>query len=217
MMRRQTEQFPTFTYNADAKKSFEESEEKCASCDRQRGYIYNGPMFGEFDEEPSICPWCIKDGSACEKLGAELVSDITSGDDSEVELSREFSKCTPGFISWQENMWWTHCGDAAVFHGMGGRDEIQTIGGEDGLAYFRNLAEEEFGQDTKEEQDEFLNNCGEDFDTTAYIFKCRKCGACGDYEMKRKLLSFEVALAYSIERMSQQRHCASKKKKKVVA
>ena len=180
-MSQTSEQFPTFTYNADAKKSFEESNEKCDCCNKQRGYIYNGPMFGEFDEEPSVCPWCIKDGSACEKLGAELVSDTTSGDDSELELSREFSMCTPSFISWQETMWWTHCGDAAVFHGMGGRDKIQTIGGEDGLAYFRNLAEEEFCYETKEEQDEFLNICGEDFDSTAYIFKCRKCGACGGY------------------------------------
>mmetsp|Transcript_11234 Transcript_11234/g.19199 ORF Transcript_11234/g.19199 Transcript_11234/m.19199 type:complete len:202 (-) Transcript_11234:192-797(-) len=173
--------FPTFPYHADAKKSFEEnSEESCACCNKKRGYIYNGPMFGDFDEDPSICPWCIKDGSACERLGVELVSDINSGDDSEVlELSREFSKCTPGFYSWQESVWWAHCGEPAVYHGMGGKNQIETIGGEDGLAYFRGLAEEEFGVETEEEQDEFLSNCGEDFDGTAYIFKCRKCGSCG--------------------------------------
>ena len=171
--------FPTFTYNAEAKKSFEESDEKCDSCNKKRGCIYNGPMFGDYDDEPSICPWCIKDGSACEKLGVELVSDISAGDNSEVEVTREFSKCTPCFTAWQEPMWWAHCGDAAVFHGMGGRDAIQSIGGEDGLAYFRNLANEEFGYETKEEQDDFLSNCGEDFDSTAYIFKCRKCGSCG--------------------------------------
>eukprot|EP00985_Skeletonema_marinoi_P034255 scaffold43554_cov336-Skeletonema_marinoi.AAC.1 len=62
---------------------------------------------------------------------------------------------------------------------MGGKNQIETIGGEDGLAYFRGLAEEEFGEETEEEQDEFLSICGEDCDGTAYIFKCRKCGSCG--------------------------------------
>ena len=164
---------PTFTYNADSKSVFEESEETCACCNEKRGYIYNGPMYGEFDEEPNICPWCIKDGSAAEKLEVEFVDVGVMG---EVELSREFTACTPGFVSWQDSEWWTHCNDAAVYHGMGGRDEIEAIGGEDGLKYFRGIS---FCGDTKEEKDDFLNTCGEDRDTTAYIFKCRKCGACG--------------------------------------
>mmetsp|Transcript_5221 Transcript_5221/g.7557 ORF Transcript_5221/g.7557 Transcript_5221/m.7557 type:complete len:117 (+) Transcript_5221:115-465(+) len=106
------DQFPTFPYNAVARHSFEKSEETCESCNQKRGYIYNGPMYGSFEDDPIICPWCIKDGSACEKLDVELV-------ECDEELSKEFNMCTPGFTSWQGGAWWDHCGDAAEYHGMG--------------------------------------------------------------------------------------------------
>ena len=35
---------------------------------------------------------------------------------------------TPGFCGWQQEHWWTHCGDAAQFIGRAGRKELQALG-----------------------------------------------------------------------------------------
>ncbi len=82
----------------------------------------------------------IADGSASDGLDVISVTDeFIVGDDSEVHLTKEFNSCTPGFFAWQTEVWWTHCGDTTIYHGMGGRDEIEsiyTVGGEGDLITF---------------------------------------------------------------------------------
>lgn len=176
--------FPSFTYNSVAKEEcFETSEESCSCCKQKRGYIYNGPIYGAFeDDEPVICAWCITDGSACDKLDVELISgDYIVGDDSDVAFNKEFKRCTPSFVAWQQDKWFTHCGDAAEYFGAGGIIEIESLGGGQALDYFRNIAKVEYCYETEAEQDEFLHACGKDSDTTAYIFKCKNCGSCGGF------------------------------------
>ena len=177
---------PSFTYNVANDECFETSDGKCSCCNKKRGYIYKGPMFGEDiddDEPPLICPWCIADGSASNTLNVEFISIdyYESGDDVNVEFTDEFKFRTPSFTAWQEARWWTHCGDAAVYQCAGGMKEIKSIGGNEVLKFFRVLAED-CGYETRAEQDEFLKDgCGLDRDSTAYIFKCKKCGKCGGY------------------------------------
>ena len=177
---------PLFTYNLANDECFETSDGKCSCCNKKRGYIYIGPMFGEEIDHvkpPLICPWCIADGSASKSLNVEFIGTgyHEAGDDTNVEFTDEFKFRTPSFTAWQQAHWWTHCGDAAVYQGAGGMKEIKAIGGNEGLDFFRVLAED-CGYETRAEQDEFLKDaCGLDRDSTVYIFKCKKCGKCGGY------------------------------------
>jgi uncharacterized protein CbrC (UPF0167 family) len=78
-------------------------------------------------------------------------------------------------------MWWTHCGDAAVYKGMpSGLAQLESEHGPQALEYFRAHVRRNFG-DYAADPEELLKACGKDRDTTAYVFQCRKCGAFGGY------------------------------------
>ena len=44
----------------------------CVCCGERRGYIYAGPVYSERELSDSLCPWCIADGSAHSRFGAEF-------------------------------------------------------------------------------------------------------------------------------------------------
>jgi uncharacterized protein CbrC (UPF0167 family) len=126
---------PKFKYHSDpiATGSVAESENICACCEQERGYIYSGPVYSEADHEDDICPWCIADGTAHEKFGASFI-DIDGvgglGDWEEVppETSAEVAFRTPGFTGWQQERWFTCCSDAACFLGRAGYKELLAFG-----------------------------------------------------------------------------------------
>jgi uncharacterized protein CbrC (UPF0167 family) len=39
----------------------------------------------------------------------------------------EVSKRTPGYESWQQEEWLSHCGDACAFHGDASREDLERI------------------------------------------------------------------------------------------
>ena len=66
----------------------------------------------------AICPWCIADGTAAARFGAAFTDAAGVGgygdwDDVPPSVVDEVSQRTPGFTGWQQERWWTHCGDAA--------------------------------------------------------------------------------------------------------
>lgn len=71
-------------------------------------------------------------GSAHTKLKAEFVDRdlIGSGDREPVppKISDEVAFLTPGFSGWQQERWFTHCGDAAEFLGPMGKEQTSAIG-----------------------------------------------------------------------------------------
>jgi uncharacterized protein CbrC (UPF0167 family) len=94
---------PQFTYHPDpvATGSIKLSGTVCICCEKARGYIYTGPVYAGEELDEQICPWCIADGSAAERFGAEFTdaAGVASGlwpavPDSVVE---EVSRRTPGF------------------------------------------------------------------------------------------------------------------------
>lgn len=98
----------------------------CDVCHAHRGYIYAGPVY--MDQPPTVCPWCIADGSVYERFGAVIMDDMEVGghiwcdvDDSTrlAVLSR-----TPGFIAWTIARWAACCGDAAEYVATAGHQEI---------------------------------------------------------------------------------------------
>lgn len=157
------------------------SDQECICCGQTRGYIYTGPVYAEEDLDDALCPWCIADGSAHEKFDADFVdADGVGGnggwDEVPMEVIEEVCHRTPSFTAWQQERWWTHCGDAAEFLGAVGKEEaIQA--GKDFLSQIR----EEMGMEEDEDWANFLDALDRDQSPTAYMFRCRHCGKLGGY------------------------------------
>jgi len=173
---------PKFKYHPDPIKSGSiiASDTECECCKKKRGYIYKGSPYAEEELEDCICPWCISDGSAHDQFDAEFtdydgIGDYGTWDDIPEEVKEEIAFRTPGFVGWQQERWWTHCGDGAEFLEPAGKEEV--------LNYDHSIIEvlqEDCGLSGKE-WDNYLNALHKESGPTAYIFRCRHCGKYGGY------------------------------------
>jgi uncharacterized protein CbrC (UPF0167 family) len=175
---------PTFRYHPDpqATGSVIDSDIECICCRKARGFIYTGPVYAEEDYDECICPWCIADGSAHEKLRAEFTDDAGIGgygmwDKVSKDVVEEVTFRTPGFTGWQQEMWWTHCGDAAQFLGRAGQKELIALGSQEITAIRHSTR---FGEGP--EWDRFFASLDREDSPTAYMFRCGKCGQLGGYQ-----------------------------------
>jgi uncharacterized protein CbrC (UPF0167 family) len=121
------------------------SDNECVGCGQIRGYIYVGPAYATANLSESICPWCISDGTAHQKFKAMFLDDAGVGgynqwDAVPKEVVAEVVHRTPGFSGWQQEQWWTHCGDAAEFLGVAGYEELQQHGEESCTSFVSNSA-----------------------------------------------------------------------------
>lgn len=177
-----SEPLPRFRYHPDplASGSIAHSDATCQNCDRARGYIYTGPVYARDELDEAFCPWCIADGSAAAGFDAEFVDAAGIGgygswDRVPPEVIAEVSRRTPGFSGWQQERWWTHCGDAAEFLGPAGQTDllerwpeaIEAIRAESGH--------------TGTSWEAYFAALNRDHGPTAYIFRCRHCGRLGGY------------------------------------
>lgn len=174
---------PHFKYHPDpvGSGSVKESNIECLCCGRVRGYIYVGPVYVNIEYRDCICPWCIADGSAHEKLGvfftdAAGIGGYGSWDDVPINVIEEVAYRTPGFCGWQQEMWWTHCGDAGQFLGRAGCKELEEFGDE-----AIHATQESIGLDDGQEWNRVFAALDKDGSPTAYIFRCAKCGKLGGY------------------------------------
>jgi len=175
---------PTFKYHPDpvVTGNIVESDTECCCCGKARGYIYTGPVYAIEEYDECICPWCIADGSAQEKLDASFTDEDGIGgggewDDVPEDVIEEVAYRTPGFSGWQQERWWTHCGDAGQFLGRAGRKELEAFGPEAITAI-----QDSTGLDAGPEWDRFLAALDKDGSPTAYVFRCTKCGTLGGYQ-----------------------------------
>jgi uncharacterized protein CbrC (UPF0167 family) len=173
---------PTFKYHPDpvATGSIERSNATCQCCGQKRGYIYVGPVFSVEELSDSICPWCIADGSAHAKFDAEFtdaagIGDYGSWDTVPQAVIDEVAFRTPGFSGWQQERWWTHCGDAAAFLGRAGYAEVSKYGSE-----LINVLRRELNMDG-DSWNEYFMQLDKDGSPSAYVFQCLHCGALGGY------------------------------------
>jgi len=178
------EPLPSFKYHPDplATGSIERSDAQCVCCGRPRGYIYAGPVYAIDDYDKRICPWCIADGSAHERLDASFQDEALVGgggrwDEVPQDVVAEVVYRTPGFSGWQQEQWWTHCGDAAQFLGRAGHDELAAAGPQ-AVAAVRDSA----GLAEGKKWQWFFKALDKDSSPTAYLFKCSKCGIYGGYQ-----------------------------------
>ena len=173
---------PIFKYHENPIRSgvFKKSKTACVCCGLARGYIYSGPVYSEHEIDEELCPWCIADGSASDKFDAIFGDDIGIGsgngwDSVSQSIIEEISKRTPSFTGWQQERWWTHCGDAAQFIDFAGREELEGFGAEC-IERVKNSAPVD-----PDQWDNIFEGLNKDGEVTAYVFRCLKCGAFGGY------------------------------------
>lgn len=173
---------PNFKYHPDpiASGSISPSDKVCLACEQARGYIYNSSVYAVQELDDAICPFCIADGTAHEKFDAEFADAASVGGYGEWEtvanqIVAEVAYRTPGFFGWQQERWFTHCGDAGEFLGAAGKAELEHYGLE-ALEALR----KEAGL-SGEDWQAYLQVLNKESSPTAYIFKCRHCGVFGGY------------------------------------
>jgi uncharacterized protein CbrC (UPF0167 family) len=173
---------PKFKYHPDpiATGSISSSDEICLVCEQARGYIYNGSVYAVEELNDAICPFCIADGTAHEKFDAEFTDAAGVGGYGEWEtvadeIVAEVAYRTPGFSGWQQERWFTHCGDAGEFLGAAGKVELERLG-----SGAMEAVRKEAGLNGEDWQ-AYLQALDKESSPTAYIFKCRHCGAFGGY------------------------------------
>jgi uncharacterized protein len=174
---------PSFRYHPDplATGSIKRSTVTCVCCSSARGYVYVGPVFAEEELDEQLCPWCIADGSAHERFGAEFVDIDAVGDRGTWEkvdrnIAEEVAYRTPGFTGWQSERWFTCCGDAALFLGLAGYSDVVAHG----HSAIKSLRAE-LGWDDGPNWKAYLESLTTDGQPTAYLFRCSHCGNVGGY------------------------------------
>lgn len=102
-------ELPQFKYHPDpiATGSVVRSETTRVCCREARGYIYAGPAYAEEEYEECICPWCIADGSAHQKLDVSFSDEVGVGGGGSwsavsEDVVAEVAYRTPGFNGWQQ-------------------------------------------------------------------------------------------------------------------
>lgn len=77
----------------------------------------------------------------------------------------EVSQRTPGYLSWQGDLWLTHCGEACVFKGYVGYAEL--------LPMWEEIQPDLAAGSWNEQDVQMLRKNG---DLTGYLFQCPRCG-----------------------------------------
>lgn len=114
-----TEALPTFTYHPDPffTGAFERTEANCDACHRLAPVIYSGPLFGDFDDQPTLCPWCIASGNAHETFNASFI-DAESLDELIPQSTADLLiERTPFIDTFQQGHWPACCNDACTLQG----------------------------------------------------------------------------------------------------
>jgi uncharacterized protein CbrC (UPF0167 family) len=154
------------------------SDEVCEVCGTAKGHVYCAGTYG-LRELTSVCPWCIADGSAHEKFDVEFTDrTLIGGVEWEAvsqEIADEVAFRTPGFSGWQQERWFTHCGDAAEFLGPMGKEQIERVGPE-AMEVLRG----ESAYAAKQWKS-YYESLDAERGPTAYLFACRHCGKLGGY------------------------------------
>jgi len=162
---------PSFRYHPNPEQTgvIVKEEIICEGCGNKSEYNYVGPIYSPHDIQ-QLCPWCIKNGTAAEKLDASFQQDFDQSVKSEAAIE-ELVKRTPGYFTWQGEYWPSHCNDFCAFLGDVDGDGIQALLRKGDPVLEEALKEE--AELYRLAEDEFLKAlngaiCG-------YLFQCLNC------------------------------------------
>jgi uncharacterized protein CbrC (UPF0167 family) len=125
---------PAFKYHPDpiATGSVRRTDDACACCEKPRGFLYRGPVYGKAVSEVRgrLCPWCIADGTAAARYNCSYTSDYGLAKAGlQPQVVMEVTKRTPAFNSWQQQGWEVCCQDACAFYGDATLKELSALSG----------------------------------------------------------------------------------------
>jgi uncharacterized protein CbrC (UPF0167 family) len=121
------------------------------------------------EEVESVCPWCIADGSAADKFDARFSDDCPLFEAGVAQEKIDIvTRRTPGYSSWQQEVWLSCCGDACVFYGDIGREELHGLP-ESTLAQLAEYYPRDYLQ-------EVIDHYQPEGSIAIYKFVCQHCG-----------------------------------------
>lgn len=168
---------PDYPYHPDPmhSESFVQSAETCECCGWATGLLYNGPIRFTSLKQPvsRICPLCIADGSAAEKFNVTFCDGLL-GEPVSDDIKNVVLRQTPGFPSWRQTQWVTHCGDACAFKGPFGWRGLREMSSVELLDSMREHHVDDFEDDEWERLSSSLHR--DRGGATAMVFTCRHCG-----------------------------------------
>jgi uncharacterized protein CbrC (UPF0167 family) len=121
---------PNFKYHPNPleTKNAKEIDFSCICCGEEKNIAYSAGIYTSLDiDRDQLCLDCIYDGSAAKKFDATFTDphyipmEIFKGN------KEEFLERTPGYISWQGQVWLSHCNNICAFHGDFDPIELQQI------------------------------------------------------------------------------------------
>lgn len=127
-------ELPKFKYHPDplSTGSITASDTVCDCCGVARGFEYTASFYSPRRSKPHLCPWCISSGEAAQKFDGDFSDPFPLEEDGILEkIIDEVSKRTPGYNSWQQEVWESHCEDACEFHGDATPDELASLNGDE--------------------------------------------------------------------------------------
>ena len=104
---------PTYEYFPDPLRNgcIVEKQSSCLCCNRQRSFMYVGPIYATEDIE-EVCPWCIADGKAVSKWLAGFNDVYLASNEVPKDIVKTIDRRTPGYETWQGNKWLFSVSDA---------------------------------------------------------------------------------------------------------
>lgn len=165
---------PTFRYHPDPIKTgaFTVSKvgEKCDCCGKMTNLVYTMPFYSVEDVN-CLCPSCIASGKAAERFDGSFQDEmsIDEGVD-DPERLEELIYRTPGYNSWQQERWRTHCGDFCAFVGYVGKKEIEEMG------ILEEILDDDIWFEISDEPRKLVNIMEKDGAIQGNLFQCLHCG-----------------------------------------
>lgn len=171
-------ELPRFRYSPNAYRInvFKEDEGTCSICKQPRTIKYDSSFYSA-DEPEYICPWCIADGSASKTYDGEFIDaasiETPVGYESDDAVKAAFdenllevSQRTPGYVSWQQEVWLSHCNEPCAFIDYADSETIEPI-------------LDELAADIENagyNRDSITEHLSKDGSLVGYLFQCLHCG-----------------------------------------
>ena len=166
-------ELPAFRYHPDpiATGSVKRRAGTCICCEKRVEHFYVASTYSPADVREKLCPRCIHDGSAHRKFDV-LFSDPSPLADNGIpnRTIEAVTQRTPGYISWQQEIWLSHCGDACAFLGDATPETVAQLN-DDEMSQLNS----DFGVD-RSWLTELLAHYEPGGQPAIYHFQCLKCG-----------------------------------------
>ena len=154
-------------YDLDPSVFYENSEGLLCQVCGQKPSHYLERMY-TVEKISCLCPSCVASGAAARKFKGDFIQEAEWEKVSDSERVKHFFETTPGYVSWQGEMWLACCDDFCNFIDYVGMEKLQKMP-EKKTILADYAKRQEYSRDTVEE---YLSRSG---DMTGYLFQCRHC------------------------------------------